>query len=65
MKELSIADLIELIKHCNNQLKGLTTRYIDHEDIDYLFTIQSACNKELIERMDKIHKSLISNISTT
>ena len=65
MKELSIADLIELMKHCNNQLKGLNTRYIDHEDIDYLFTIQDACNKELIERMNKIYKSLISNISTT
>ena len=63
MKELSIADLIELSRHCNNQLIG--TRYIAHEEIDYLFTIQDACNKELIERMDKIHKSLPNNTSTT
>jgi hypothetical protein len=63
MKELSIADLIELMKHCNNMLIG--TMYVDHKEIDYLFAIQDACNKELIERMDKIHSSLPNNTSTT
>ena len=63
MTELSIADLLELIKHCNNMIIG--SRYIDHEEIDRLFTIQDACNKELNERMDKVYKSLFNNTSTT
>ena len=63
MKELSIADLIALSKHCNNKL--IAIKYIGHESIDYLYAIQSACNKELIERMDKIYSSLPNNTSTT
>lgn len=63
MKELSIADLIELIRHCNNMLIG--TPYINSEDIDRLFAIQDACNKALAERMDNIYKSLPNNTSTT